>query len=335
MVLVHSGAPTFLDKIISMFHMPLFFFMSGYCFKDKYLNTPITFIKRKIYGLYLPYIKWGMIFLILHNIFFTIGIYSINSQYNNYFYNFSDFIHRGLGILKFKYSEQLLGGYWFLPALFFCSIIAFFTLKIIKRSYISIILTLTIGFILGLLFKYNLHTFGLCEKWFIAASIYITGYTCFLKKFPPFNLWQTIIGIIFIVIGAIYWPMSMVSDYYSTPTIFLYVPTSLLGIWSIYSLCNIFQKNINGKLKSILLFIGENTMAILTWHFLCFKFINFLIVKAYCLPQERIGEHPTIIEYANIGWFIIYTFVGITFPLILILIRNKLKHKLICQTKSN
>lgn len=38
MVLAHAGCPRFLGAYIAMFHMPLFFIMSGYCFKTAYLN---------------------------------------------------------------------------------------------------------------------------------------------------------------------------------------------------------------------------------------------------------------------------------------------------------
>lgn len=40
MVAAHAGIPDMISKFIVMFHMPLFFFMSGYCFKEKYLLPP-------------------------------------------------------------------------------------------------------------------------------------------------------------------------------------------------------------------------------------------------------------------------------------------------------
>lgn len=44
-VLAHSFAePNFLTDFICLFHMPLFFFLSGYCFKDKYIENKITYI---------------------------------------------------------------------------------------------------------------------------------------------------------------------------------------------------------------------------------------------------------------------------------------------------
>ena len=62
MVLGHSGSSRYVDNYIFMFHMPVFYFMSGYCFKESHLNNARTFITKRIKGAWLPYIKWGGIF---------------------------------------------------------------------------------------------------------------------------------------------------------------------------------------------------------------------------------------------------------------------------------
>ena len=54
----HAYTHSFLESFVSLFHMPLFFFVSGYCFKEKYLLSTKQFISRKIKGIWLPTIKW-------------------------------------------------------------------------------------------------------------------------------------------------------------------------------------------------------------------------------------------------------------------------------------
>ena len=53
MVIGHSGFWPYENPFIYAFHMPLFFFLSGYCFKDANLSNPQEYIKRKIKGVYL------------------------------------------------------------------------------------------------------------------------------------------------------------------------------------------------------------------------------------------------------------------------------------------
>ena len=49
MVLAHTFFWDFGDSWINMFHMPLFFFFAGYCFKEKYLQDTMGFIKRRFF----------------------------------------------------------------------------------------------------------------------------------------------------------------------------------------------------------------------------------------------------------------------------------------------
>ena len=57
MVLAHTYFTQYGNQWINMFHMPLFFFFAGYCFKDKYINLPKDFLNKRIYGLYKPFCK--------------------------------------------------------------------------------------------------------------------------------------------------------------------------------------------------------------------------------------------------------------------------------------
>ena len=108
--------------------MPLFFIVSGYCFKEKYLHEPISFVWKRIKGMWWPYVKWGLFFLILHNIFFHWNIYNDKYGYHGivqHLYSMDDFINHAKNIFLMTQTECLLGGYWFLSSLFWGSLIAF------------------------------------------------------------------------------------------------------------------------------------------------------------------------------------------------------------------
>lgn len=62
MVAGHANFSHIGNEIICLFHMPIFFFFSGYCLKSKYLSDFNLFAKKRIQRIWMPYIKWGGIF---------------------------------------------------------------------------------------------------------------------------------------------------------------------------------------------------------------------------------------------------------------------------------
>ena len=82
MVIGHAEAPGAISAFIYEFHMPLFFITAGYFFNLKYLNDEATFVKRRLKGLYVPFVKWALFFLIIHNLMFKWGI--LNEKYGNF-----------------------------------------------------------------------------------------------------------------------------------------------------------------------------------------------------------------------------------------------------------
>lgn len=138
MVTAHSGFYRQGVAFINMFHIPLFFFCSGYCFKEKYLLDARTFVMKRLKGIYWPFVKWSLLFLALHNVFFFLNIY--NGEYGfqgvtSELYTWQIFVRKAFCIVtQLTCNEQLLGGYWFLHTLFFASFIGYATIRIAKRK---------------------------------------------------------------------------------------------------------------------------------------------------------------------------------------------------------
>ena len=88
MVMGHTGCPEYLHDFIYLFHMPLFFFLSAYFFRDvKVVNSAGQYVLRKFKNLYWPYIKWSIIFLLLHYLFYQIGFYDNDLSLQELFVN--------------------------------------------------------------------------------------------------------------------------------------------------------------------------------------------------------------------------------------------------------
>lgn len=132
MVVGHSGAPLVLHDAIYMFHMPCFFIISGWLFKEKYIDNITLFVKRKFNTLWKPYFIWGLIFLCLGNIFIALHI----SQPP--YLTFKDFIVQGFGAATMLRIDHLLGGFWFLTSLFVSSIISILWYKVVGSKLLPI-----------------------------------------------------------------------------------------------------------------------------------------------------------------------------------------------------
>ena len=149
MVLCHAEVFSPVRAFVATFHMPLFFFFAGYCFKDKYLQDSKGFVVKRIKGLYYPFVKYGLFFLALHNILFYLNIYNDVyglGKFTSHLYTPIEFVKNGfLIVTSMQGQERLIGGYWFLHDLFFASLIAFACFKIVKSVKVggAIIFTLT------------------------------------------------------------------------------------------------------------------------------------------------------------------------------------------------
>ena len=75
-VMGHACVPGWTCRFIYQFHVPVFFICAGYFFNTRYLNDEKTYLMRRIKGLYLPFLRWSLLFLLLHNLLFPLGLFS-------------------------------------------------------------------------------------------------------------------------------------------------------------------------------------------------------------------------------------------------------------------
>ena len=319
MVLGHCECSVpFVRQTLYMFHMPLFFFLSGYCLKEKYFQNPQIFLLRRIKTIWWPYVKWSLFFLSLHVIYTCFVSDDIIISYS-----WKDVLYRIIRIsLTMSGHEQLLAGFWFMRALFGGSILAFIFLYIIKlfnssnkqNSIIICFFLIIILFSLDSLSNYYSFVAPLTQ--IIFASIFYTfGYF-----FSVFNIHRYIFKIrlicwLLVFIGSFFWFIEMVDCPYNNMIVIPFLITGIMGTWCLYSLS---WNKLSTKTSSLLGFIGNHTMIILSLHFLFFKIVSFIIVRYYHLPFDRLYEFPVIAEYAHNGWWIAYWIIGLLFPLIFV-----------------
>ena len=312
-------------ELLTMFHMPLFFFVSGYCLKPRYLDTPKEFLLGRIRRLYLPFVKWSVILTLLHNFFLRIHIYDANYGWNGVGTepkSWSDMLETiSLIVFQMRCSGLLLGGYWFLNALFFGSIMAWVLLRYVRNPTLALLAGI-LTFLVAHATNFHIVFLNINTRAFAAALLIVTGYWMAQTNKRPFNMLETAGAFVLTIIGTRHWLVCINDTSYKGFEIIPYILTSVLATWGCYSLfCR--WKETSSMASRLMIFIGNNTLYILTWHLLCFKVTSYLIVRHYDLPIKRLAEYPVMAEYAN-PWWLAYTAISLIMCLLIALMGNNL-----------
>lgn len=236
MVLAHSGFSYIGDAAINMFHMPLFFFMSGYCFSNRHLISPKNFIVGKIKTVYFPYLKYSLLFLLLHNVFYKLHIYS------DEVYSFHDFISRSVRLaVGMGMHDQLLGGYWFMGNLFWGLILAYTLLKLFRNNAtIGILISLFISMLMN---SFNIHVpiIQVYPSDFFSTAFILTGVQYkrggFQIEQKPYHILP--IALLLVILGTIYWRGCI--PVIETWKILPYYITAIAGTLAVFCIANIIK----------------------------------------------------------------------------------------------
>ena len=321
MVMGHSGAPGDLDKFIYQFHMPLFFFCSGYFLNNcEDFNSLVTIIKKRFKGIYLKYLCWSILFLALHNVFIYFNIYNdAILKWAEYPYDTNDFVHKAIKIIfSMNGHEQLVRSFWFFKQLFLASIMVssliYITNKVTHYKHTHLIILMGL-FLMTLISKY--YNWALPVIWdlslvFMSSTFYLSGYIS--RKYNILiklnNIATSIVLLTFLLIGLYALPWTNMLEYTNTTVI----PFFIVGLSGTILTLNISHTLETKKIKYLFYYLGQNTMVIFSLHMLCFKIGNLLKILIYNYPMNRLAEFQIIIDNNRFFW-IIYTIIGITIPL--------------------
>ena len=326
MVVGHSGCPKLLSDVIYQFHMPLFFIMAGMCLNERHIEDIPNFIKRKLTGIWWTYVKYGLIFLALHNVFFRLNIYSAEYGYLDSvssLYSAKDYLSNFTKVIRMTGSEQLLGGFWFLHALFWASIISVISLRLIKKKWIVLGLIVAVTLLMSIL-KLDVPIARVSSTTFLAATFFVIGY-CFNNIKVSKYIYPT--AILALGLGVAFGAKSM---YMSDARLLVpYVLVATLATLAILKLSQLVEKQYE-YLSNRLIFIGNNTLPIFIWHFISFKIVSLIIIVIYGLPIVMLSEFPVLGGYSVGGYWMLYSIVGIVLPLMLV----RLFKRIIWVTKS-
>lgn len=355
MIIRHARAPY--SSFVLLFHMAIFFIASGYLYNHN--NTDniaslILYIRKKIRSLYLPYIAYMVIYLLLHNMFISLNIYTDNMAIQSSsmiedayasieeYHTISQTIRLVLKSTLFQASTQLGGAFWFLQVLLVVMIgyaIIEYCIKLVVADKKKVVLVQGAIAVIALLLGWCCHVYGWWAKGLnrccsvyalICLGMFLKDYSVMQKLYEHCKTWIVMTGSLFILLGGYnkgY--ISIASNDVENPLFFLLM--SAAGWCLLYSLANCLV-NIKWKVYKIFCYISVHSMPIIALHFLCFKIINVFVVQIYGLEKYLIAAFPVL---AHTGcWWVAYTAVGIIVPLFMELIVHKivnfLKKKYTC-----
>lgn len=320
MVLAHSMPPeSLLRRIIYSFHMPLFFIMSGYCFKTDYLLDTKKFIYRKLKSIYLPMVLFSLPILLLHNVFCYAYIYE-----PTWIYTWKDFAWNILRVVtRMSHNEGMLGTFWFLKDLFVGNLIFYFAYKWINKTklnnkYHLPVIVLILVFISELCSMFHLRVpyFGISDKSFNAAFFIAFGYLWKQKGWKTNNWFIWGIGIVSICIKLHVIPETMFQGT-SYITFFGFAIPALFGSMILWDICRLMYKYLPQMIITFFEKIGHKTLWIMALHFLSFKLVSYMYLLLYELPIINLVDFPvlSICIHSPIMW-LIYTAIGVFIPLV-------------------
>jgi len=293
-------------------------------------------VKKKLKNLYLPWLKYNLLFILLHNVLFCLHVYSADYGYSNQFitlWGARDYlVHVVKTILMLDKPEIMVVGYWFLQVLFLSFLLLYVMRLFIKRPWVLLISFVAL-YVVALVLK------GYVDfKWIfikiIAADIYlVTGILIkeYWKKIIEwFTPLFTLVCFCLLLLYNIFCP-HMTMDFLKINEFPIYYVVSMVGSMGALSLSCQIAKLDSAKwfqwLPNIFSYIGERTLKILTWHFTGFKIVTLLLVLIMGIGITHLGEFP-VLEGVGYHWILLYAIAGVGLPLLFEFGSSKVKNRL-------
>lgn len=280
MIRSHGGV-----HFIYMFHMPLFFILSGYFFVQPMSRKNVfQYCWKRIKGLYIPFLKWTLFFILIHN-------FLLHFQIGSDVYDISMILKCLLkSALTFVGTEPVLVGFWFLKALFtaavFYELLSYACIKINMSFYVIPLIVL--GLILVLML-FDIHSKTLLGM--TLGTLYMFFGTFFKKNLIPFTKDIYKYGICCCLL--IFFISRIYTDVYTTEmlqvdkvTVLPFVITGFMGGVFILSLSIFFSANLHLSLRNFIAYIGDNTLVILALHYPLIKIFNFYSDGSYWISDQ-------------------------------------------------
>lgn len=316
MVIGHSRCPQYLFSLIYLFHMPLFFFASGFFCRPtevwKGAEGQIGLrerILRRFRRLYLPFIAYSVLFLLLRKPLMMLGLVNTGSYYPVSILEV---------FLKMEPPVDLVQGFWFLRSLLIAAVgvdIALFLLGKTNWQQPRLILFGVVSGLVLMLRMFPPDTPVVRQLVLAALGAYFFVFGMLFKAVE--GRWTVSVPnrlaacAIFMLVAWLK-PLSMGST--GVVNTLIYMLVAPLGICLTVWVARWSDRR-RTPVTRFLRYCGDHTMTILALHFLSFRLVSLLAIRVLGLPVTQLPSWPTISGLGG-AWWILYSLVGIILPLL-------------------
>ncbi len=313
-VMVHSGCTGWLFIFTSFFNLPVFYFMMGYFFKNKYLENPKDFAIRKFKGLYLTFVKWQIGFVLLHNLLANLYVYESR-------YSLREIARRCFVVCKLVQAEHMLMPFWYIISAIMCIAVYFiirYIVYLLKPKHD--VLLLAIFMFCSLFFGIYLLESGFRTEYYIESSFVLVLLLFVGEMWHRYedkirvNFFIALLSLSVLISFSYFRGLSLIThDFWGY---WQYAIGSLAGIYLVYYVAKKISKS--DTLKKVFAFLGDNSLYILALHLTVFKLVSFAKILIYDdLTMKNMYDFTVILKHNDIFWCSTYIIVGITVPLVI------------------
>ncbi len=304
-------------RFVYAYHLPLFFFLSGYLFnKNKYKGKISWYIGRRITSLWTRYMPYVLIIGLMHNWLVAVGIYGSEMQY----WKINDFLNFIYNAALFECSDPLLGACWFILPLISGSALLGGVIYLQEKSNMKIwsMVSVAVFSFLGLQrFKTGFVLPFRLDVGMVVLPFFYIGYLCrensdllsekgvFKKRY----IFAMALSLLLLITFSENNTTSLGAQSVQFPMLYI---MAILGIY-----CAVFfAKTLNEKYQIIgglISIIGEQSFSIMAVHFTIFKIVDLLCFK-YAITD---GTELQRLPYSNDNLKIVYFILAISVPVII------------------
>ena len=273
-VLAHTALYKPAEGFIYTFHMPFFFFMSGYLFSYSKYPSYMEFVKRRFRQLLVPYVVINMItyllwLLVLRNVGSDVGedVGALSPLIAAVTVNATEMVH----------DVPL----WFLAALFMVENLYYL---LYRNARYRVVVTLLLLLLAVLNNTYNTVRLPFCiDISLVALLFYRLGNVMREKGYILFKWYLFVLSaVVTVAVFMLNGKVAMHANYYNN--IFLFIAGGVAGCYSMAYICKLLQLLCGDR--ALVQTIARNTLPICAFHLIVFAVIKGIMLYLLGLSPD-------------------------------------------------